>query len=130
MGKKQTYRSSNISSIYISTSLAMMITELAGVLTALIDGIISGRFLDIYIFSGISLLKPLFRVVSFVGSFLAAGCSIVCSKLVGSGKKQDAIRVFNLCIISGILLSVILTSLCVFSSLIFRLCGVPASAWS
>ncbi|MBQ6477765.1 MAG: hypothetical protein IJI44_00200 [Erysipelotrichaceae bacterium] len=46
MEKKQTFRSSNISSIFISTSIAMTVSELAGVLTGLIDGMISGRFLE------------------------------------------------------------------------------------
>ena len=46
MENKQTFRSSNISSIFISTSIAMTVSELAGVLTGLIDGMISGRFLE------------------------------------------------------------------------------------
>ena len=78
----------NIASMFTSTSIAMIFTALTGVVAELIDGIITSRFLGSDIYSGIALLRPFTSVVMMLASFLATGCSFVCSYLIGRGEKE------------------------------------------
>ena len=50
MSEKTRFASNNISRIYLTTSIAVIITEVTGVITMLIDGIISSRFLGVDVF--------------------------------------------------------------------------------
>ena len=111
--------------MFFSTSVAMIVTELTGVVAVLIDGIIASRFLGVDVYSGISLLKPFSGIVMVFASLISVGCNIVCSRLVGLGEKEEANRAFNL----SILLALLLGMLFVFASLFFptallHLCGV------
>ena len=130
MSKQGKHSSSNISSIFLSTAIAMVITEISGVLTSLIDGVVSSRFLDIAIYSSISLLKPLSRIISVVSGFLSTGCNIVWSRLVGTGEKEDANATFNLCILIGLLFSGLILLICFFTpNLMFSLCGITLNKY-
>ena len=79
-------QSDNIATMYTATSVAMIFTSLTGVVTVIIDGILTSRFLGSDIYSGIALLRPFTSVVLLLASFLSTGCSFVCSHLIGAGK--------------------------------------------
>ena len=113
--KKETHLTSdNISSMYLSTSVAMIVTEVTGVIAVLIDGIISSRFLGVDVYSGISLLKPFSGIVMVFASLISIGCNIVCSRLIGLGKKEESNQAFNLSVMLGLFLSLFLIAACLF----------------
>ena len=80
--------SDNISHMFFATSIALVFTEFTGVIAVLIDGIVTSRFLGADVFSGISLVKPFSSIIMMIASFFSTGCSVTCSKLVGSGRKK------------------------------------------
>ena len=66
-------RSGNIASMFFSTSIAMIVTQITGVVAVLIDGIISSHFLGVDVYSGISLLKPFSGIISVFTSLISSG---------------------------------------------------------
>ena len=122
------YHRDNISSIFLTTALAMTFTEATGVVAVLIDGIIASQFLGEELFAGISLLRPFTRIILVLAGFLAGGCAAVCSRMVTQGKRDDANGVFNLAVLLAIAGAVVLLLFCLlFPSTTLRLCGVPLS---
>ncbi len=123
--QKERIAPDNISAMFSSTSIAMIFTELTGVIALLIDGIVTSRFLGSDAYSGISLLRPFSSIVLLCAGFLSTGCTVSCSKLVGLGKRDDANEVFNLVVFLSILLSAILLVACIIAPpRILELCGV------
>lgn len=80
------FRRDNISSIFLTTALAMIFTEATGVVAVLIDGIIASQFLGEELYAGISLLRPFTRIILVLAGFLASGCAAVCSRMITQGK--------------------------------------------
>ncbi len=116
--------------MFFSTCIAMIVTELTGVITVLIDGIVSSRFLSIEAYSGISLLKPFSGIVLTVSAFLSTGCNIVCSRLVGSGRRKEANGAFNLALLLSLLSAGILIFACLlFPKAVLGLCGVSLTKY-
>ena len=130
MSEKQFQKTNNISLIFITTAAALIVTEITSIITNLIDGVISSRFLDIAVYSGISLLKPLTRLISVIYSFLSTGCNVACSQLVGTGKREEAQQVFNLCILIGLVLSAVLLIFCqFFPAALFTISGISLTKY-
>lgn len=98
--------------MFRTTAITMILTELTGVIAVLIDGIIASRGLGIDAFSGISLLKPFSSMVLMIAGFFSTGCSIVCSRLVGAGRKEEANEAFNLSSFLTLAAAAILILLC------------------
>jgi len=86
----------NIAGMFRSTALAMIATEITGVIAVFIDGIITSSFLGIDAYSGVSLLKPFTSLILLAAGMLSTGCNVLCSRLVGIGKKEEANEIFNL----------------------------------
>lgn len=83
-------RKSNIDEMLLATALPLIFTELTSIVAVFIDGITASRFLGTEVYSGISLLKPYTSMYMILAGFLSTGCSITCSRLVGTGQKEDA----------------------------------------
>ena len=116
----------NISSIFLTTALAMMFTEATGVVAVLIDGIIASQFLGEELYAGISLLRPFTRIILVLAGFFASGCAAVCSRMVTQGKRDDANGVFNLAVLLALAGAAVLILFClIFPETTLRLCGVP-----
>ena len=118
----------NISSIFLTTAMAMIFTEATGVVAVLIDGIIASQFLGEELYAGISLLRPFTRIILVLAGFFASGCAAVCSRMVTQGKKDEANGVFNFAVFLAIAAAAVLILFCLlFPSMTLRLCGVPLS---
>ena len=125
---RQYFYRDNISSIFLTTAMAMIFTEATGVIAVLIDGIIASQFLGEELYAGISLIRPFTRIVLVLAGFLASGCAAVCSRLITQGKRRDANGVFNLAVILALAGAALLILFCLlFPSTTLRLCGVPLS---
>ena len=124
------FHSDNISAIYASTAVAMIFTALTGVISVLIEGIITSRFLGSEIYSGIALLRPFNSAVLMLSSFLATGCNVACSHLVGRGEKEKANETFNLSAVLGLIFAAVLIFACIAApDMILKLCGVTLTKY-
>ena len=120
------FHKDNLTSIFLTTSLVMIFTEIAGVIAVLIDGIMSSQFLGAEIYAGISLMRPFARIVLVLAAFLSNGCVAVCARLMTQGKRDEANGVFNFTILLAFAGSAALILFCLlFPSATMRLCGVP-----
>ena len=120
------FQQDNISSIFLTTALAMIFTEITGVIAILTDGIISSQFLGVELYAGISLLRPFARILLVLAGFLSNGCTAVCARLVTQGKRKEANTAFNLTILLALIGSAALILFCLlFPTTTLRLCGVP-----
>ncbi|MBQ9008573.1 MAG: hypothetical protein IJ088_04495 [Clostridia bacterium] len=120
----------NIGIMFRTTAFAMILTELTGVVTSLIDGMLTSRFLGEAIFSGISLLKPFTSIVILLSSFLTTGTNTFCSRLVDSGKKEEAGKAFNLSVFLTAMIGLALLAACVLNPRgILTVSGVKADKY-
>ena len=126
MKKEKKVKNDNISKMFLSTSIAMIFTEITGVIAVLIDGIITSRFLGVDAYSGISLLRPFSSLVLVAAGFFSTGCGIICSQQVGKGNKNGANEAFNLTVFLALAASILVVILgFLFPGGLFTLCGIP-----
>lgn len=126
--KKVGFRKKNndvISSMYFSAAVAMIFSQVAGVVATIIDGIITSRFLGPDSLSSISLVGPFILTLALVSGFISTGSQVVCGSLVGEGKRKEANALFSISIIITILAAFFFIFLCTtFPDVIFKICGV------
>ena len=114
-----------ISSMFISTAVAMIFTMLASVAAQLIDGIITSRFLGNYAYSAVSLFGPVNWFVLMLSSLLSVGTQIVCSDYMGKGKKKEAGSVLTFSILAGLVVSaLVILAFVLIPDTILSICGV------
>lgn len=120
------YKQDNISKMFLSTATAMIATELTGVISVLMDGIITSRFLGVDAYSGISLIRPFTSMLLVISGFFSTGCGVLCSQKIGVGNREDANESFNLSALLALACAVLVLVLgFVFPTGLLRLCGVP-----
>ena len=103
-----------IPSMFLVTALSMILTELAGVISTIIDGLITSRALGEDAYSAISLLGPFVSILLLIAGFLSTGSQVVCSKHLGKGEKKEADDVFSATCLIIVLASAVLVAMCVF----------------
>ncbi len=102
-----------IAGMFFSAALAIIFTQVAGVVASIIDGIITSRYLGETAYSAVSLLVPFTGILTMLAGFFATGCQVVCSQQIGNGKKDEANQVFSLTVVLTVIMSVILVLGCV-----------------
>lgn len=123
-------RKKNVAVMFRSTAISMMLFELTGAVAVLVDGIIASQGLGVEAYSGISLVKPFAGVVLLFAAFLSTGCNIVCSRLIGAGRKEEANEAFNISTFLLLAISVILIIICLcFPDFMLNLCGIKLSKY-
>ncbi len=116
-----------ISSMFFSAAIAMIFSQVAGVVATIIDGIITSRFLGPDSLSAISLMGPFVSTVVLVAGFVSTGSQVICGSLVGEGKRDEAKAIFSLSILMSIFGAIIILLLCaIFPDFILRICGVTS----
>lgn len=111
--------------MFVSSSVVMILTQVIGLAAIIIDGIITSRMLGNDAYSAVSLLQPFVSIVLMFAGFLSVGNQVVCSKLVGKGKKQDANSVFSLSMEIAFVFSAVMVLFCVFlPDILLNICGV------
>ena len=68
---------------------AQTLSALTVSLCLLIDNIIIARFLGVQALAAYGLANPILLVIGAIGSMLAAGVQVACSKSLGSGSKEE-----------------------------------------
>lgn len=114
-----------ISSMFLPAAVAMILTQLVGVVATIIDGLITSIYFGEEAYSAISLVCPLVNMLILLAGFLSTGCQIVCSQKIGQGKKKEANSTFTVAIIGGLIVAALFMLVCVaFPLTMFRICGV------
>lgn len=88
--------------------LTMLIAELSGAVTAVIDSMLTGRFLGGVALAAFGLGGPYFSVASIVSGVLMVGSTDRCTRAIGRGDIKALNGVFSLTIGLGVFLSVLL----------------------
>ena len=118
-----------IPSMFVSTAIAMIFTQLAGYGAVLIDGIITSRALGSLAYSAISLLGPFTGVVLLISNAFSVGAQVVSSQAVGRGEKDKANAAFTVSVIGIAVMSVVLVIACMlWPSELFRFCGITETS--
>ncbi|MBQ8955124.1 MAG: ATP-binding protein [Clostridia bacterium] len=74
---------------------AQTLSALTVSLCLLIDNIMIGRFLGVQAIAAYGLANPILLVIGAIGSMLAAGVQVACSKSLGSGSKEETDRGYS-----------------------------------
>ena len=94
-----------IRKLFRKTMLTMLIAELSGAVTAIIDGILTGRYLGATGLAACGLGAPYFSIASIISGILMVGSTNLCTKALGKGNKKELTAFFSLTVALGILLS-------------------------
>ena len=122
---KQSSHNDVISNMFFSAAVAMIFSQVAGVIATIIDGIVTSRFLGPDALSSVSLTGPFVSTVLLVAGFISTGSQVVCGGLIGEGKRKEANSVFSMAIIvTSVAALIFLTACIVCPEGIFRICGV------
>ncbi len=114
-----------ISSIFLPTALAMIFTQVSGVVARIIDGVITSSFLGAEAYSAVSLLAPFTDVILWLPVFISTGSQVLCSQFTGKGNREEANSVFSLAIILSLMIAALLIFLCLLMpDKLFEICGV------
>ena len=74
---------------------AQTLSALTVSLCLLIDNIMIGRFLGVQAIAAYGLANPILLVIGAIGSMLAAGVQVACSRSLGSGSKEETDRGYS-----------------------------------
>lgn len=97
-----------IKKLFQNTMLTMVVAELSGAVTAIIDGVITGRFLGGTGLAACGIGAPYYSIASIISGILMVGATALCTRAVGKGDAEEATRVFSLTILLAVILSVLL----------------------
>ena len=95
---------------------AQTLSALTVSLCLLIDNIMIGRFLGVQAIAAYGLANPILLVIGAIGSMLAAGVQVACSKSLGSGSQEETNKGYS----SAIGLTLGISLVFVLLVLIFR----------
>ena len=117
--------------LFQNTMLTMLVAELSGAFTAIIDGIITGQFLGPVSLAAFGIGTPYFSIASIMSGILMVGSTAMCTRAIGRGDKAELKRVFSLTIALGAAASLLLAVLgFAFADQLASLFGAKASAVS
>ena len=114
-----------VSSMFLSVAVAMIFTQMVGVIAIIIDGTLTSSFISEEAYAGISLLNPMFSTISLFSTLFSSGSQVLISKAMGKGDKDDAQSTFSFAILSGLIISLRTTTpisfLCCFQIFLFQI---------
>lgn len=119
LSKQISVASGNITkTLFRKAMLTMIVAELTGATTAIIDAILTGRYLGDTALAAFGLGGPYFSIASVVSGILMVGCVNRCTRALGKNDMRELNSVFSSTV-----------SLCVVLSAVLSACGVVFSGW-
>ena len=94
--------------LFQKTMVTMLIAELTGAATAVIDSILTGRYLGGVSLAAFGIGGPYFSIASVVSGLLMVGCTNRCTRAVGKGDMRALSGVFSLTLTLGVVISALL----------------------
>lgn len=93
--------------LFQNTMLTMLVAELSGAVTAVIDGVLTGAFLGPTALAAFGIGGPYFSLASILSGVLMVGATALCTRAAGKGDTEETTRVFSLTMLLGLILSVL-----------------------
>ena len=87
----------------------VMLSATAATVSALIDGIVTGKYLGTDSMAAYGLVSPLFCIVFAISGVLSGGAQVICANHLGGGRIDQAKQVFSVCMCAVFAVSVLLT---------------------
>lgn len=91
--------------LFRKTMITMLFAELAGGVTAIIDGILAGGFLGESALAASGLGSPYYSVASIISGILMTGSTNLCTNAIGKGDREGLNGAFSLTLLLSVLLS-------------------------
>jgi len=88
-----------------------MLTILSANINVFVDGILVGNRIGSDALAAINLSLPLFLFMCVIGSFFASGTAINASNEIGKNNIEEAVKLFETCVILLFVLSIVFTAL-------------------
>jgi Na+-driven multidrug efflux pump len=95
-----------LQSIFRATLIAMIVADLAEVIAAGIDGMLTGRYLGANSMAAFGIAKPFYSITGILSAVLSSGAMTVSSHWIGSGDVYKTRQIFSLTCFLGVILSV------------------------
>lgn len=94
-----------LKSIFRAALVAMIIADLAEIIAAMIDGMLTGRFLGAESIAAFGITKPFFSITGVLSAVLSSGAMITASHVIGKGDKANTNQIFSITCLAGVILS-------------------------
>ena len=95
---EQAYGSSPILKLFFKCTLPAMIGMGFSAVYSVIDGIFVGHYIGQEALAAVNLVMPMVMIIAAVADMIATGSSVRVSILLGQDKKEEASRVFSVCL--------------------------------
>ena len=96
--------------LFQKSMITMFIAELSSGITAIVDGILTGRFLGASALAVSGLGAPYYSIASIISGILMVGSTNLCTNAVGKGDREGLNGLFSLTVSLGALLSLLLAA--------------------
>lgn len=94
--------------------IGMIVAAMMTILGIIVDGIMISRFLGQERMAAYGLIEPLTNLIMVFSGVLSSGTQVMLAEYVGAGKREEARRIFSMCMIVTVLLSVVLMGILFF----------------
>ena len=94
--------------LFQKAMITMLVAELSGAVTAIIDGILTGSYLGNTALAACGLGAPYYSIASIISGILMVGSTNICTKAIGSGDRKTLSGTFSLTVWLGVMLSCLL----------------------
>lgn len=119
----------SISKLFRKNAVGMIIAAMAAMLGIVVDGTLISRFLGEQCMAAYGLVTPVVNLVTVFSGVLSTGTQIVCARHIGANDKEGARRVFSMCMLATIVLSVLMMLVFFFArNPICRLLGATGTS--
>jgi len=95
--------------IFIDTMIVMIVAELSGAFTCVIDGMITSRFLGELKIAAQGIAGSYFSIVSIISGILMIGCQTLVVESISKGKKEEASKILSATCFVGVLAALLIT---------------------
>lgn len=95
---EQAYRSAPILKLFFKCTLPAMVGMGFSAVYSVIDGIFVGHYIGQEALAAVNLVMPMVMIIAAVADMIATGSSVRVSILLGQDKKEEASRVFSVCL--------------------------------
>ncbi len=121
LNKNSTTESAITRKLFQKAMLTMLVAELSGAVTAIIDGILTGSFLGSTALAACGLGAPYYSIASIISGILMVGCTNLCTRAIGAGDRKALSSTFSLTVLLGAILSGLLALAGVIFPAVFAL---------
>lgn len=119
---------SMVRKLLINSAFGIMLMEIAGAITYIIDGIVTSRFIGDTALAASGMTGLCFTILAIISGIISAGAQQLCCNDVGRGKIKEANKTFSMVVFVTLVFSVFIALLgFIFSDSIASLVGASVS---